>query len=249
MHTERILIDSRKRNKSLYPNTNSFRINLSKTYDNVGKVNTIAAIIPTTDYIINSNNNTLSVEYLSTTYVCQLTQGTWSAATYATQLQTDLNTSGNWSPSAPAVTWTVTYNSNTNKYTIASTGATNLNFNTSNLLASKLGFSEDQTSSSTSHISNVTVQMFNTKYYNIEILELQRNNVEGAPYAFARIYNNVNPNELLEYYDYYYKNLEHIWQSDNLISGYLSIELKDENNNLVDLNNAEWCVEIKISKK
>ena len=197
------------------------------------------------DYIINSNNNTLSIEYLSTNYVNTLTQGTWTASTYATQLQTDLNTAGNWNIN-PGLTWTVTYSSSKNEFTIAASAAVKLNFNISTKLAPKLGFSKNQTISLSNHTSDISVQFFNSRYYDVRINELQKDFSEGLNKCFARIYNTVQPNELLTYYKYQYDNIEHLYNKGDVITNHWNIKLYDENNDIIDLNNSEWNMIIKL---
>lgn len=246
--TERILISSKERDNTKHPNSNQFRISLKKQYK-ISEAFLTMAQFQTTDYVINGYNNSLSVEFSSSTYICSLTQGSWSAANYASQLQTDLQTSGNWSPSSPGITgtWTVTYNSNTNKFTITSGSSnTQLNFNISSLLAEKLGFNVAQTSNTTSHTSNNVVNMNNSNYYDIIIPELTSNHYCSKFTSFATLYNSVPQNEQLDYFEYLYKNKINKWNTKHVVPQYLTVEIRDENNNLVELNNSDFLLEITL---
>lgn len=237
----KIIIDSKNRDKSFYPNSNNFRYNLKGSYT-LSKVRLTSAQILTSDYIINSNNNLFHITLSGNSHINTLSLGTWSASTYATQLQTDLNTSGNWDTD-PLLTFTVTYNSNNNKLTITSSSSIIINFNLSSKLSTKLGFSDIATTNATTHTSDKVVQMYNSRYYNIIIPQLQREDSEGLDNkAFARIYNTVNPNELLNYNEYYYKNIEHKFNKE-LTPRSLDISIQDENNDLVTFN-SDFILEI-----
>lgn len=54
-----IVVDSRQRDYTLYPDPNSYLVNLLETYRNVEKIELIAAMVPKTEYNVNSENNLL----------------------------------------------------------------------------------------------------------------------------------------------------------------------------------------------
>lgn len=241
-----IVIDSMKRDTSLFPNSNSFRYRTTKIYQNVKCTSLFSAQLFTSDYVINSNNNSFSITKSSTIYTCTLTRGNWSAASYATQLQTDLNNVANWT-SNPSLTFTVTYSASTNKYTISAGSVFNLNFNTSFKLANKLGFSRQQTTSATSHTSNTSVQFFNTRYYDIRISELLRDSSENLNNCYARIFNTVQTNELIDFSSWRdYPNIKHDMSNTVSFPQELKIEIYDENNDLVDNNNSEFVLMLQL---
>jgi len=240
----KLIIDSNNRDKTIYPGSNKFRYNIIRQYQ-LNSVRLESAQIMSSDYVINSHNNTLSITLSSVVYVCTLRKGTWSASDYATILQTDLNDGGKWDTD-PTLTFTVAYDSNTNKYTIGSSSAININYQISSKLASKLGYSHVQTNSSTSHVSDKRAQFFNSRYYNIVIPQLQRESTEGMRrQAFARVYNNVNPNELINYHEYFYKNITHKFNNEQSPDE-IDVEVYDENNDLVVLD-TELVLEIIIN--
>jgi hypothetical protein len=238
------VIDSMKRDTSLYPNSNSFRYKTTKMYSNINLVTLFSAQLFTSDYVINAYNNSFSITKSSVVYVCTLTKGNWNASSYATQLQTDLNNVSNWT-SDPSLTFTVTYSSSTNKYTISAGSAFNINFDTSYKLATKLGFSRQQTSSASSHVSGGSVQFINSRYYDIRIYELLRDSSENLNNCFARVWNTVQANELIDYQSYRdYFNITHDMTSTVTFPQELKIEIYDENNDLVDNNNSEFVLMI-----
>ena len=56
-----IIIDSRQRNYSIYPLPNSYLVELMEPHRNVERIELIAAMMPKTEYNINSENNLLLV--------------------------------------------------------------------------------------------------------------------------------------------------------------------------------------------
>jgi hypothetical protein len=56
-----IIIDSRQRNYSIYPKPNTYLVELMEPHRNVQKIELIAAMLPKTEYNVNSENNLLLV--------------------------------------------------------------------------------------------------------------------------------------------------------------------------------------------
>ena len=56
-----IIVDSRQRDYSIYPDPNTYLVNLSEPHRNVERIELIAAMVPKTEYNINSENNLLIV--------------------------------------------------------------------------------------------------------------------------------------------------------------------------------------------
>lgn len=240
----KLIIDSQKRDKTLYPNSNSFVYKTTRLYSNISRAYTSTIQMLTSDYVINSNNNIFQIILATVTYNNTLTRGTWSAANYATQLQTDLNNVGNWNVN-PGLTWTVTFNSNTMKYTISAGSSFIINFNVKYKLAQKLGFANSQTVSATSHTSSSVVQFFNSRYYDFRIAGLMRDSSENLGNCFARLYNNSNPFEIIDYQDHRdYKSIKSSMDNTKLFPQELKIEMYDEFGDLVDNNNTDFILVI-----
>lgn len=241
-----IIIDSAKRNTTLYPNSNQFKYNTTKVYSYIRYVSLKTAQMMSSDYVINSNNRSFIITVSSTRYTCTLTTGTWSAGSYATQLQTDLNTVGNWS-SNPLLTFTVTYSASKNKFTISTTSSFIINFSLCYKLAPKLGFTKFDTTSATSQTSDGSVQFFNSRYYDIRIPQLTRDSSENLLQCFARIYNTVQPFELMDYQSHRdYFNIKHDLNNSTLTPSAIDISIYDDNGDLVDNNNSDFLLTIRL---
>jgi hypothetical protein len=70
-----IIIDSRQRNYSLYPTPNNYFVELFEAHRNVERLELIAAVLPKTEYNINSENNLLIVTVGGLTKKLFLTPG------------------------------------------------------------------------------------------------------------------------------------------------------------------------------
>lgn len=241
------VIDSQKRDTTNYPNTSSFKYRSTRIYSNVKKTKLISAQLMSSDYIINSNNNTLSIRISSTNFTCTLTKGSWSASSYAGILQADMNRLSSWNAD-PVLSFTVTYDSGNGKFTIGASGNFLINFDVSTKLAVKLGFKKIQTVTlGIEHISDNVAQFFNSRYYDIRIYELMRDSSENLNNCFARVYNNVQPFELIDYQSHRdYQNIEHNMCNMKIFPQDLKIEIYDENGDLVDNNNSEFILVISL---
>ncbi len=70
-----IIVDSRQRDYSIYPEPSSYLINLSEPHRNVERIELVAAMMPKTEYNINSDNNLLIVTINGVTETLYLTPG------------------------------------------------------------------------------------------------------------------------------------------------------------------------------
>jgi len=70
-----IIIDSRQRDYNIYENPNSYLVNLSEPHRNVERIELVAAMMPKTEYNINSDNNLLVVTIGGLTMQLYLTTG------------------------------------------------------------------------------------------------------------------------------------------------------------------------------
>ena len=76
-----IIIDSRQRDYSIYPNPNSYLVNLSEPHRNVERIELVAAMMPKTEYNINSDNNLLVLTIGGLTMQLYLTPGQYLIGT------------------------------------------------------------------------------------------------------------------------------------------------------------------------
>tara|TARA_B100001094_G_scaffold290699_1_gene308488 strand:- start:1010 stop:2296 length:1287 start_codon:yes stop_codon:yes gene_type:complete len=85
--TKYVLIDSRDRNYTKYPNSNDFQIMLNEPIKDVVEIELIQAHIPATAYLVNNNNNKIhyyigtdeATAYAGTMYVAIVESGNWDA--------------------------------------------------------------------------------------------------------------------------------------------------------------------------
>jgi len=70
-----IIVDSRQRDYSIYPQPNTYLVNLSEPHRNVERIELVAAMMPKTEYNINSENNLLVVTIHGSTQALYLTPG------------------------------------------------------------------------------------------------------------------------------------------------------------------------------
>ena len=70
-----IIIDSRQRNYSIYPDSNNYLVELMQPHKNVERIELIAAIMPKTEYNVNSENNLLIVTISGIVKQLRLTDG------------------------------------------------------------------------------------------------------------------------------------------------------------------------------
>jgi hypothetical protein len=76
-----IIVDSRQRDYDIYPSANNYLINLMEPHRNVERIELIAAMMPKTEYNINSENNLLVVTIGGITKKLYLTQGQYPIGT------------------------------------------------------------------------------------------------------------------------------------------------------------------------
>jgi hypothetical protein len=70
-----IIVDSRQRDYTIYPSPNKYLVDLSEPHRNVERIELVAAMLPKTEYNINSENNLLVVTINSLTIPLYLTPG------------------------------------------------------------------------------------------------------------------------------------------------------------------------------
>lgn len=130
----RIAIDSKSRNKSLFPNANKYEIKLNNEVSDVMSAKLINADIPLSMYLINQYFDTLVVTQNDVTHNIQLEHGDYNEVELASMITNVLN-------SVFEDQFSVSYNQNKDNYTFASKNAFTLTFGeSSNSLDALLGF-------------------------------------------------------------------------------------------------------------
>src|SRR5690606_21050767 len=167
-----ILIDSSKRDKTQYPNSNSFVVKLDRTFYNVKTARMTTAMIPSTDYVINDHNNKFIIVANNTQYICTIPKGYFTSITLTTHLQTAFNDTNNWD-SNPSIEFTVAYQSASDNYPISGHSAIILKYSYTPLQAKRHGFGPSYTTSATDHVGNYATLINNTPMYYLGITALE----------------------------------------------------------------------------
>lgn len=236
MSKTRLLLNSNDRDVNIYPNSNQFRVSYVENYRSVSHMCVRYWWIMDSSYIVNSFNNVFTLNDGVVAYTITLTPGNYSTTTLTSELEAKLNASGS------IVTWTVTYNSTTAKFTIAATGAVTYNWASYPLCAKLLGFAASDLTNTTV-VSNTIPSLNTTNYYMLVIKNLPSIVRNKKPYHLL-IPNNVPQGSLNTPVNGLV--LDSIHFGANVDFSYLDIEIRDENYNLVDLRNANWQIELEF---
>lgn len=202
------------------PSNASFNITNFKEANNYSKISLTSVILPNTVYPINSFNNVIVFEEdgNATDFTATLTPGGYTATELATVIKDSMDAAG-------ANTYTVTYDTNTYKYSIGSTGT--FRFTSDSTAGDVLGVDTEVSSFASSLTSLNPVRLDGSQYVDI-ICSIPSNNItsDNIP-VYKRIPLTVPFGEVL-----YYKSEFDDWLSlraTNLIS--LDIRLIDDKAN------------------
>ena len=136
----RVIVDSRIRNKTLFPNPNDYEISLDDDINDVIKAQLIYMDMPFSAYMINDSFDKLYLTVGGTPYTLSLPHGDYyTAASFTTMLQTALD------DVIGSSVITVTYIESTDKFKFeAVSGSFSINFlGKVNTIATYLGFRDD----------------------------------------------------------------------------------------------------------
>ena len=235
MNKTTVIIDSSQRD-TLDVSNSKWTYKSQSPFLNVKSIKLIGCIIPNSQYLINDNNKTLTIEASSTDYTFTLTKGFYTPSTLATELQTQLNTNSFSS------TFTVSQSSTTNKFRIQSTISVILKFSQNTSSGKILGFGSSNTSSTMDITGTNIYDLSGTRYYKLRIPETNNfidSNINKINESFI-IPNNVNSGE----YNYITENTNIINEIENRQNRIdkLTIELFDDENNYVDLNGIDYIL-------
>lgn len=130
----RLVIDSKDRNVSLYPEQNLYEVKLPDEYNDVTTAKLINADIPLSMYLINKYFDSIDIVVNNNTYVVQIEHGDYTSSTLATTLTDGLNDLG-------VGLFEVSYNAKKDNFVFTGNTAFSLNFvNRTNNLHAILGF-------------------------------------------------------------------------------------------------------------
>lgn len=191
-----VIIDSSKRNTAIYPSNNSWKYNCIKnTYQNIKKVELVQAIIPNTQYIINSNNNVITITGNGQPYAGTIVNGNYTPSTLATAIATALNNNGS------TLTYTCSVDTNISYlFTITSSNTVTLNFSKNTILGNILGFGVTDTTAGTTFTGTNVCSVNTTRFWKLSIEELGTNYETNIPSLFTFIIPNNSTFGTITYY-------------------------------------------------
>lgn len=132
----RVVVDSRVRDKTLYPNQNSYEIEFEDDINEVKNCRLLYVDLPMPLYLVNSNFDTLYFRAGATSYAARIPIGDYTAASLADALAASMN-------AVLPATFQVSYNALLDNYVFNASAPFSLLFNgKANPLSSLLGFSE-----------------------------------------------------------------------------------------------------------
>lgn len=89
-----LLIDSRDRDYSTYPNSNSYKIHFNRQYRDVVAIKLVKGMIPHSGFYISSQNNTIYFSEGSINYTVSITTGYYTQAELFTAIKTAMDATG-----------------------------------------------------------------------------------------------------------------------------------------------------------
>lgn len=237
MNRYTIKIDSRLRNPN-YPSSTNFMYQLGRNLRNINKVNLSDYYIPNTSYTVNQNNNVFSFIYNGVTSLVFLTTRNYNAIQLGQELQSRLNLIAN--------VFTVTFDLQSNKYTIVSSAFPfSFNFSMYPLAGRLFGFPQSASSSGTTITSPNVANLSITPLYHLYIEEIPINSlIKIVPSTFT-INNNVLPGAIASSRDSdIINNIYCLLRPIDV--AFLTIRLYDADGYIVNLNGADFYLEIDL---
>jgi hypothetical protein len=234
-------------NKRTFGTPNNFTIPL--VWDNPKSFAVKEISLTNNIYLINANNDFMTIDVGSIDYTVYLDHKNYTASQLASEIQTKLN-------ALPVVGggFTCVYTSQTNKFTFTNTSTWDIDFTLSgtDYLYKLLGF--DKLNYTSSGPSNTITAPFQANLLSVEYIDFCSNNLGKAisnqnmnANAIERLFvNNAQYGEQIVYSNRYRKQFA---VSPNTAFGQADITLRDQNGNLVDIeNNVNVCVLLECFK-
>lgn len=233
---QRFIIRSRDRT-SQSTSSSDFTITLHDKL--IGKWKLSYCIIPDVAYNCNSSNNTIIWNDGGSDLTATITPGNYSASELADAIKTAMNAS-----SGKSVTInTVSYDSNTFKFTISASGVIQMILSSSSMTAGTLiGFQgTSDTSSDADQTSDSVANVQRYLAYNIRIKESESHSYQNIKESNGHYASLFIPLDSGTGGYYISTSLGEFPQYINLTgTRFLSITIYDSGGEVIDLNNGEW---------
>lgn len=169
----RVVVDSRIRNKSLFPNPNDYEVPFDDDINDVIKAQLIYIDLPFSTYLVNTNFNKVVVNIGGVDKIAVLSTGDYDTTSFTTELQAALDRA-----TVTPSTITASYVQRTDSFKFTSASAFTIKFvNQTNTLALLLGFADNKDYPATNTGSNYElVASFrrNFNYNNYIIMDIDQ---------------------------------------------------------------------------
>ena len=239
----RLVIDSRVRDVSLFPNPNDYEVPFEDDINDVISAQLVYIDVPFVNYLINKYFNQLLVSIGGTDYTVTLMTGDYTDATLLTELQNQLDVS------LGSGTITVVYVARTDSYSFSSVNPFTFKFvGQQNTLAMLLGFDRSKNYNSSGSGPYTLASSFrrNLNYNNYIIMDMDQFDVlksidRDLNRSFAmipRIYDNLNLSDKPKYVKYFSPTIPRLNK--------LRVRFYDRYGNPYDFQNQDHRFEIEV---
>ena len=261
MKTHHLVIDSRDRNTDNYPNSYEYSIDLDYIYKDIISIELMSANIPKTEYLINSSNNLLHfIEDSGSELTATITIGNYTASTLATEIETQLETSGSgsYTVSADSTTtnkFTITLDSGATTFDLLFDGGTETHETTirtiykENSIGPIIGFSRTDLTSGTTYTGDNQYNLNGPTYILLKIHNLDNlNGVQNKSInkSFSKIILDTEQSE----YKFFKSQSDYISRKDFSPPlsklAQLNISFVNYDNTFYDFGNLEHCLYFKV---
>jgi hypothetical protein len=201
-------------------------------------ISIINAQIPLSYYNVNIYNNIIKILLGVTTYTINLTVGNYTSTTLMTLLQTNFTSAG-------LTGFTFSYSTTTGKMTMSYTSSFSILYSGSTALG-VLGYSTTSNTTGTTLIGIYPLNLLGTLRIRVLSTQLSCYNYDSSIKGGVSLLGTI-PVECPPYsvilYDNYTKSATELKE---LNINQIDIQLVDDNNNLLQLNNIDWCLTLAI---
>ena len=245
-----LVIDSRKRT---FGTSTDFLIALGTSFKEKQHVKLVSAYVPNTIYNITSANNKITVlvedtpdEYNS--YVATITPGKYSISSITSALKTALDAAG----ATEGITFNISIDVTTFKCTITASASCKLSFVGNDSPYLELGFEQQETSDTTTHVGSNTVQLNRPTVVYIKIDEFKP--IEEHIHLAGGVGGYYYPTFVLPLANSggdigVFREASDYKQGVCLSSpayGNLHVRLTDDVGTVIDLNGADWSFVLEV---
>ena len=235
----KIIIDSRDR-LSGSTSTTDFRIKLPEAIKVNSTIRIVDLIIPRTFYTFGSSNSTITFDEVSTAdQTATITSGSYTTSELTSHLKTILDAA-----STDGQTYTVSYDNNTMKITIACDANVDLRFSETNSPYYELGFSNADTGAGTSHVASNVIQLQGHNYLYIDLNNTNdevrsSSSADSGTFYFPFV---GSRGDITSFSDNSYKQSTKFKQGAN----YLHVKVKGRGNSVISLNGADFIMTLDV---